>query len=213
MTLVLVMHARLRGGAVPEALTRLLDQLPYAKRLDLERRDPGARRASLAGLWLALEGAARLRGCEVDVASLRFPADGKPYLEGGPHFSISHSPQHVAAAVCESVEIGLDLEEVDAGSGDSLAARQKLQRWTATEAVLKAAGRGLREARSVELDESLATGTLAGVCYRLRPVEISTDVVAHVATQSGSIVVPKLGNEERILLRLVDHPMLLGDPA
>jgi hypothetical protein len=213
MALVLVLHARRRGGAVTEALTRLLGQLPYAKRLELERREPGARIAGLAGLWLALEGAARLRGREVDVASLRFPPDGKPYLEGGPYFSISHSPQHVAAAVCESVEIGLDLEDVDPVSGDSGEARQKLRRWTATEAVLKAAGRGLRDARSVELDESLATGMLAGVLYGLTPVEISTRVVAHLATQSRSVVVPKLRNQQRILLRLVDHSVLLGDPA
>jgi phosphopantetheinyl transferase len=181
MALVLVLHARRRGGAVTEALTRLLGQLPYAKRLELERREPGARIASLAGLWLALEGAARLRGREVDVASLRFPPDGKPYLEGGPYFSISHGPQHVAAAVCESAEIGFDLEEVDAASGDSSAVLHKLRRWTATEAVLKAAGRGLRVARSVELDNLRENGTLAGVRYRLRPVEISTHVVAHVA--------------------------------
>jgi phosphopantetheinyl transferase len=179
------MHARLRGGAVPEALALLMERLPYARRLDLERRERGARIASLAGLWLALEGAARLRGRAVDFASLRFPADGKPYLEGGPHFSISHSPQHVAAAVCESVEIGLDLEDVDPVSGDSSEARQRLQRWTATEAVLKAAGRGLRDARSVELDDSLITGTLAGERYWLRPVEISTDVVAHLATSAA----------------------------
>jgi len=121
----------------------------------------------------------------VDVASLRFPADGKPYLEGGPHFSISHSRQYVAAAVCESVEIGFDLEDVDAGPCDTREARRKLQRWTATEAVLKAAGRGLREARSVELDESLATGMLAGMLYRLTPVEISTRIVAHLAMSAA----------------------------
>jgi phosphopantetheinyl transferase len=181
MTLVLVLHARLPGGAVPEDLALLIERLPYAKRLDLERREPGARSASLAGIWLALEGAARLRGRAMDVASLRFPADGKPYLEGGPHFSMSHSPQHVAAAVCESVEIGFDLEDVDPISCDSMEARRKLQRWTATEAVLKAAGRGLREARSVELDDALASGTLAGVLYGLTPVEISTSVLAHLA--------------------------------
>jgi phosphopantetheinyl transferase len=207
------MHARLRGGDVPDDLALLMERLPYAKRLDLERREPGARTAGLAGIWLALEGAARLRGRTVDVASLRFPADGKPYLEGGPHFSISHSPQHVAAAVCESVEIGLDLEDVGAESGDSMEARQKLLRWTATEAVLKAAGRGLRDARSVELDDTLATGTLAGVLYRLTPVEMSTHVVAHLATQPHSVVVPKLGNQQRILVRLADHSVLLGDPA
>ena len=117
MTLVLVMHARLRGGAVPEDLALLTQRLPYAKRLEIERREPGARTASLAGLWLALEGAARLRGRAVDVASLRFPADGKPYLEGGPWFSISHGLQHVAAAVCDSVEVGFDLEEVNSRAG------------------------------------------------------------------------------------------------
>jgi phosphopantetheinyl transferase len=207
------MHARLRGGDVPDDLALLMERLPYAKRLDLERREPGARTARLAGIWLALEGAARLRGRTVDVASLRFPADGKPYLEGGPHFSISHGLHHVAAAVCESVEIGLDLEDVGAESGDSMEARQKLLRWTATEAVLKAAGRGLRDARSVELDDTLATGTLAGVLYRLTPVEMSTHVVAHLATQPHSVVVPKLGNQQRILVRLVDHSVLLGDPA
>jgi phosphopantetheinyl transferase len=180
MALVLVLHARPRG-AVTEALARLLGQLPYAKRLELERREPGARSAGLAGLWLALEGAARLRGREVDIASLRFPPDGKPYLEGGPYFSISHGPQHVAAAVCEAGEIGLDLEEVGELSGGSSAALHKLRRWTATEALLKAAGRGLRAARSVELDNLLENGALAGVRYRLRPVEISTGVVAHIA--------------------------------
>jgi len=182
MTLVLVMHARLRVGAVPEYLMLLMERLPYAKRIELERREPGGRSASLAGIWLALEGAARLRGRGLDVASLRFPAGGKPYLEGGPYFSISHSLHHVAAAVCESVEIGFDLEEVGTGPGDSGKGPKKLHRWTATEAILKAAGRGLREARSVELDDSLVTGTLAGERYWLRPVEISTDVVAHVAT-------------------------------
>jgi len=179
------MHARLRDGAVPEALALLLARLPYAKRLDLERRESGARSASLAGLWLALEGAARLRGRAADVASLRFPADGRPQLAGGPFFSISHGLAHVASAVCESLEIGFDLEEADAGPGSSHGVREKLQRWTATEAALKAAGRGLREARAVELDALLATATLAGARYWLSPVAIATGVVAHLAAPAA----------------------------
>jgi phosphopantetheinyl transferase len=181
MTRVLLMHARLRGSAVPEAVASLMARLPYAKRLDLERREPDARSASLAGVWLALEGAARLRGGAADVAALRFPADGKPHLAGGPFFSISHGLTHVAAAVCESTEIGFDLEEADAGPGGSQGVREKLRRWTATEAVLKAAGRGLREARAVELDALLATATLEGTGYWLWPAAIATDVVAHLA--------------------------------
>ena len=179
------MHARLRDGAAPEALASLMARLPYAKRLDLERREPGARGASLAGLWLALEGAARLRGRAADVASLRFPADGRPRLAGGPFFSISHGLTHVAAAVCESLAIGFDLEEADAGPGSSHGVREKLQRWTATEAALKAAGRGLREARAVELDALLATATLAGARYWLSPVAIATGVVAHLAAPAA----------------------------
>jgi phosphopantetheinyl transferase len=179
------MHARLRGGDLPEALASLLARLPYAKRLDLERREAGARSASLAGLWLVLEGAAMLRGRAADVALLRFPADGKPHLAGGPFFSISHGLAHVAAAVCETVEIGFDLEEADAGPGDSRVLRRKLQRWTATEAALKAAGRGLRETRAVELDARLATATLAGASYRLSPVVIATHLVAHLAAPAA----------------------------
>ena len=45
-----------------------------------------------------------------------------------PIFAFTPS-EHVAAAVCESMEIGFDLEEVGTGPGDSLEARQKLQRW------------------------------------------------------------------------------------
>ncbi len=189
------MHARLREGTVPEALALLMARLPYAKRLDLERREPGARSASLAGLWLALEGAARLRGRTADVASLRFPADGRPQLAGGPFFSISHGRTHVAAAVCESLEIGFDLEEADAGPGSSHGVREKLQRWTATEAALKAAGRGLREARAVELDALLATATLAGARYWLSPVAIAAGVVAHLAAPAAveSVEVVELG--------------------
>ena len=110
-----------------------------------------------------------------------FRLDGRPQLAGGPFFSISHGLTHVAAAVCESLEIGFDLEEADAGPGSSHGVREKLQRWTATEAALKAAGRGLREARAVELDALLATATLAGARYWLSPVAIATGVVAHLA--------------------------------
>jgi len=160
-------------------------RLPYAKRLDLERREPGARGASLAGVWLVLQGAVLLRGRAADVASLRFPADGKPRFDGGPFFSISHGLSHVAAAVCESLEIGFDLEETGAGPGDSHGVRDTLRRWTAAEAALKAAGRGLREAQAVELDALLATATLAGATYQLSPVVIARHVVAHLAAPAA----------------------------
>jgi phosphopantetheinyl transferase len=162
MTSVLVLHARLRDGPGLESLAPLLERLPYAKRLELARRDAPERRASLAGISLALEGAAMLRGQAAGADALRFPAGGKPSFVAGPFFSISHGAATVAAALSEDVEVGFDLEDFGPGQRDAGDARARLERWTATEAVLKAAGRGLREARAVELEQSLAAGSLAG---------------------------------------------------
>jgi phosphopantetheinyl transferase len=187
MAHVLVLHARLdnsvpgTGFSGAERLATLLERLPYAKRLEIEGRDPAGRQASLAGIWLVLEGAALSGGRAVEAGALRFPVDGKPHCIGGPCFSISHGATHVAVAVSEDVEIGFDLEELgpeSPGGGDP---RPRLERWTATESVLKAAGLGLREARKVELDLSLATGRVAGMNFQLTPLAIAPDVVAYLA--------------------------------
>ena len=187
MVQVLVLHARLDeslpgtdgSGAAP--LATLLERLPYAKRLEIERRDPAGRQASLAGIQLVLEGAELLRGRAMSAASLRFPVDGKPHFVGGPCFSISHSVRHVGVALSEDVEIGFDLEETGPEPAGGADPRPRLERWTATEAVLKAAGLGLREARAVELDRTLAMGRVAGMSFHLRPLAIAPDVVAHLA--------------------------------
>ena len=187
MARVLVLHARLPDGPAPPVLAALLMRLPYAKRLELERRDAAGQAAALAGVWLALEAAARLRGCAVPAGSLRFPGSGRPHLAGGPSFSISHGVTRVAAAVSEDAGIGLDLEEVAMDGGDAvtmLAERRRLERWTATEATLKAAGRGLRDLRLVALDESRAMATLAGEVYRLAAVTMAERVVACLASSA-----------------------------
>lgn len=182
MTRVLVLHARL--GAEPDSgeLAGLIVRLPYAKRIELERRDPPARQASLAGIALALRGIELLRGSPGDAGQLRFPAGGKPQLPGGPAFSVSHGRGRVGVAVSVDDGLGFDLEEFDPASPEAGATRARLVRWTATEAVLKAAGRGLRDARAVEIDESVQAGRVAGASFHLRPVAIAGDVVAHLAT-------------------------------
>jgi phosphopantetheinyl transferase len=183
MTHVLVLHATLGEETGPRGLGALLDRLPYAKRLELERRDAKDRYASLAGIALALEGAAALRGRAVGVHALRFPAEGRPYLSGGPFFSVSHGSERVAAALSEAAEIGFDIEELGPMPNDADDTRLRLERWTATEAVLKAAGRGLRDAKAVELHRSLATATIEGSVFRLVPVTIAPCVVAHLASR------------------------------
>ncbi|NJD32783.1 MAG: hypothetical protein FIB04_12970 [Gammaproteobacteria bacterium] len=185
MARVLVLHARLApviGNSVPGTAFPLLERLPYARRLELERRDAAGRNASLAGIALVLQGSQRLRGTIIGADALRFPAGGKPYCEGGPFFSVSHGTTRVAVAISDDVDLGFDLEEIARPLPSERDPLDRLRRWTATEAVLKAAGLGLRDARAVELEDGLAAGSVQGRRFLLGPVPIGPDVVAHVAT-------------------------------
>lgn len=181
METVLVLHAALPEGPTPSALRRLLEALPYARRLELERRDERDRCASLAGLHLALTGAQRLLDRPVAPGELRFIAGAKPRLAAGPHFSLSHGLTRVGVALGVSADIGFDLEELRAGEGTPRAEVARLARWTATEAVLKAAGRGLRDARAVRLDDDLASGRFDGRDYGIWPVHLRETALAHLA--------------------------------
>lgn len=115
----------------------------YAKRLELSRASARAR-ASLAGVALALRALARATGRAVHPADLVFRADAKPQLAGAAaaDFSIAHSGPFVGcAAVCGGA-VGFDLE---------YGAAAHLRSWVAREAVVKAAGLGVRALRDVEL--------------------------------------------------------------
>ncbi len=182
MNHVLVLHATLAAGPCPAGLAPLLARLPYAKRLELEGRESEARYASLAGIALALRGMATMLSAPVDPCRLSFPAGGKPCLPGGPSFSVSHSGSRIGVALCFDCELGFDIEEFDAPAGELAASRSRLARWTATEAVLKAAGRGLRDARDVDLADGLLAGRVGGESFHLVPVEIAHEIVAHLAT-------------------------------
>jgi hypothetical protein len=184
MTQVLLLHAALTGADATGAGTELLARLPYAQRLELERRDVAARTASLAGIALVLEGARRLHARTAQVNRLRFPLGGKPSLHGGPHFSVSHSRLRVGVALCGSGEVGLDLEDLPGGSAGRGAGVGSLEQWTAVEAALKFAGAGLREAGDVHLSEDLAVARLAGALFHLRPLLLAPGCVACLATGS-----------------------------
>lgn len=91
-----------------------------------------------------------------DPAVLRFVygPHGKPRLEGGPHFNLSHAEGLALYAVSEDVEVGVDLEFVreppDIGDPACVSPEDFWRRWTRREALLKAEGVGL----SGEADES-----------------------------------------------------------
>ena len=101
---------------------------------------------------------------------------------GGPWFSVSHCASRVAVALSDACEVGLDLEDAAAPPGG--AARARCERWTATEAALKAVGAGMRSrarcapgrrpVRRPRLDDA---GIRPACAWRL-----AADCVAYAAT-------------------------------
>ena len=84
---------------------------------------------------------------------------GAPYIEGGPHFSISHCKRGIAVAVCES-PIGIDIESIRIFSPDlmrktmnedeqlritssAIPELEFIRFWTQKEALLKLQGTGI----------------------------------------------------------------------
>lgn len=176
----ILLHAPLPPHGVPRWTEALLDALPYARRLQLESRGPEACTASLGGIALVLAAAARLDGMPPAVRTLAASAEGRPRFAEGPCFSISHAATRVACVVSRCGEPGLDIETID-----DTAARERLRRWTATEAVLKAAGQGLRALRDVRLDDALVTGEFGGRRYVLHHVLQDGAIVGCVAAQTA----------------------------
>jgi phosphopantetheinyl transferase len=182
MNPVIVLHAALPGhfGATLDAV--LLPQLAYARRLQLERCDAVARRASLAAIDLLLQGAVRLGVGPLDPGRIAFPDGGKPYVEGGPRFSIAHCATRVAVALSLRCELGLDVEDGIGLPGGRELQLGLLERWTATEAALKAVGLGLRSAGRVVLAPDLATAQVGEVTVQLRSLLLREGVVARLAS-------------------------------
>jgi phosphopantetheinyl transferase len=136
-TLILY-HTDLRGEWPGAAARALAVRLPYLKRLAAGSGGAAAR-ASLAGIALALRALARLTGHDIAPRDLTFVSGEKPGLArscgAGPDFSISHAGPWVGCAALAGGRVGLDIE---IGSGARIA------EWVRCEALLKAAGAGLR---------------------------------------------------------------------
>jgi phosphopantetheinyl transferase len=165
---------------LPRREDELMSQLAYARRLELEAREPAARSASLAGISLVLQGAAALTGREARASDLSFPLGGKPQFAGqGPGFSISHCECLVVAAVSMDIDPGIDVEPAAADAR----ARARLARWVATEAILKAAGAELRAAGEVRLDEDARAGVLRGQRFRVFDLALGPGVIAALASR------------------------------
>ena len=157
----------------------MLERLPYARRLELESREPRSRRASLCGTALLFAVAGRLGYGAVEPAAMKFPEGEKPRVAGGPYFSISHTARRVVCAASRDCDLGVDHEEY---TGDEPPAR--LRRWTAVEATLKAAGAGLKRVHAVEVDPALRSARLDATVYQLQTLDLGPGVVACLAARS-----------------------------
>ena len=177
----------------------LLPLLPGSKRDAIMRlKQPADRNASLLGI--ALLGAALAeRATGHDLGALEYPAGGKPRLAGGPDFSIAHAAGYVGCAVATNGRVGFDLEACGAVGAGALrralgvaelaqlarGALEPVAAWVMTEAVLKAAGRGIAAAAAVRLAGGSAT--LDGARFQLAAVALEPTHVAFVAHEGDTL--------------------------
>jgi phosphopantetheinyl transferase len=174
-----------------------LQALPYARRLQLEGCSATQRQASLAGIALALLGAEHVAGRSFAPRDFSFPVDEKPVLRAGPEFSVTHSACHVACCVIDGMACGIDIEDLPQDIDG--AGTEKLRRWTATEAVLKAAGRGIRSVNEVFLDAAAEFGMVGAGRYELQSLTGVSGWIGHVATRgrvSPSLLAVELDGAE-----------------
>jgi 4'-phosphopantetheinyl transferase len=137
--------------------------------LDERRRADGFSNSVLRTRWVAAraflkETIGQHLGVEARALSFTYSAQGKPLLRGGPFFSLSHCPHFALVAVCDQVDVGVDIECVHRFSDPTLerhtlhvdelallkAEQTRAERtlsvaatWTRKEACLKAVGVGL----------------------------------------------------------------------
>jgi phosphopantetheinyl transferase len=114
-------------------------QLPYGRRLHASP-EPLTQSQSLLGVALACGLLARLTHRSLRPAQLRYSKQGKPYAQGFPDFSISHSGDWVVCAMAGAGSIGVDVQALADGATAGAVAV-----WSAKEATLKAAGASLQD--------------------------------------------------------------------
>ena len=156
-----------------EAVQAMLPQVSQ------QRREQALRYRHLFGRFCCLKSWLMLSAMHIGEMEFLYNEHGKPYIEGGPFFSISHCKEAIAVAL-DDQPVGIDVESirrfdpelVTRTMNDSeqalIAASETPERtftrlWTQKEAVLKMEGTG------IESFEQLQT-----ILSKYRNIEIST---------------------------------------
>lgn len=158
------------------------------------------RQATLFGRLLllrALRSAFPGRGME-KFRSLAVTDRGKPFIPGGPAFSISHSGEMVVLAVAGQGAVGIDIEQIrpiplegfsrylpevkDLPDRGAAVSEPFFALWTQKEAVLKGAGEGLlAPLGAITLGEG--TARFNGATWFINQLPIGRGYCCHVATE------------------------------
>ena len=156
-----------------EAVQAMLPQVSQ------QRREQALRFRHLFGRFCCLKSWLMLSAMHIGEMDFLYNEHGKPYIEGGPFFSISHCKEAIAVAL-DDQPIGIDVESIRRfdpelvtrtmnDSEQALIAasahpeRAFIRLWTQKEAVLKMEGTG------IESFEQLQT-----ILSKYRNIEIST---------------------------------------
>jgi 4'-phosphopantetheinyl transferase len=199
---VLIYYARFDTPLPAARFALLLERLPVAmqQKVTAFSRWEDAH-ASLSGKLL-LQRACLDLGLSGDLCEVRYSAFGRPYLENGPDFNISHSGNVVVCAVSTAGRTGIDIElNIPVNLEDFrdhfaeeewqhiLAAPDPLpvfyKYWTIKEAVLKAQGSGFQASLAALHVTDPASIFYAGRQWHIKAITGFGNYTCHAASQEG----------------------------
>ena len=137
---------------------------------------------------------------------------GKPYIPGGVHFSLSHSGELAALAVCEETPVGLDAEVIAPVRRAAARALTSEERdfmeadperrfaylWTRKEAALKCTGAGLSQPMNA-ISVWGETACLDGEALSLYTVEYGDYMLSTAVAAPSAAFVPQRVDASELL--------------
>ena len=127
-----------------------------------QRREQALRYKHTLGQFCCLKSWLMLSALHIGEMEFLYNEHGKPYIEGGPYFSISHCKEAIAVAI-DDQPIGIDIEAIRHADEDLISRTMNEQEqalicndrdftrlWTQKEAVLKAQGTGIQSFEQIQ---------------------------------------------------------------